>query len=1304
MKKIKRVVALLLAVIMAGGCLTAFAEEQGAEKKDKPDYDAVYLSKLLQSAGVGYADNNGISTFAAVPGTTVNTSVLDTNISAVDVVDYNNGSTVVESWAEGLLGADGEWAFCADPTTPFQSGNKTVYNMNQFYNQSTIDTIGCALAWYDSWKKTIGCTYRTQDDYMYKQILIWQVLKEVNGWYPGLTLEFGNNVKCQDGNHYLSNWTWQVLQYGIEAATDPEFRKQYECSGVIMKGEGQDLCQITYAPAKGYIEIQKSSANPDITNNNSCYSLAGAKYGVYKGSSLKTTLVTDAQGKAKSSALPVDSYTVKEIEAPKGFALDTKSYNVSVTSSNTTVLKVSDIPQNDPISILLGKIDSETDKNKPQGSASLENAEFTVKYYDGFYDTDPAEQGKQALRTWVLKTDETGYTRLVEKYLVSGDEFYKDSNGFVTLPLGTITIQETKPPEGYLLNNGVFIRQITSEGFAESVETYNEPVVKEEVIKGDIQIAKYGENNDETEDSDADIKKPLKDIKFHLESKTTGKVYTIVTDEQGIASTTQLGGERGNLPYDTYIVSEESPYSEYDIIKPFEVTVSEEGKTLYYIIRNDTVDAPLTVQKIDETTGKIIPVAGAKFQILDENKEVVSMTIHYPQTQVIDTFETDESGSFMLPEKLEYGQYYLKEVQAPEGYLFSEKEVPFTIQAESDWESLVTVQFSDMPAMGRINIKKVDAETGKVIPVKADFKVTAAEDIVTPDGTIRYKKDEVVDTVSTGEDGTAQTKDLYLGLYEVKEVNAPAGYLLSSKAYKVKLTYENQNTPIVYESVTVKDSPAMGQIQIIKEDSETGKGLAGAEFTVTALENIVTSDGTIRYEAGETVDTIFPGTNGGFSKSLYLGRYAVQETKAPEGYVLNDTVYEIELTYKDQYTNIVYVTQKISDNPAMGKIKVTKTDSQSGDTIRGTVFEITAAEDIVTPDGTLRLKKGEIADTITTGTDGTAESKNLYLGKYAVKERQQTPGFVLDDTVYEVELKYKDQTTEVVTEGIQIENESTSLIIKKVDKGDNETTLKGVKFKVWYKESAEKAEETPEEEETEESDTEALNDIVSDLDLPELPAENTEQTEEQTEDVDADFTKDMIYETDENGEIRIDYLLPDSVYCVQEVETLPGYVLDDTVHEITVDKDGTIKGEAEYTLTLVNDYTKVDISKQDSKIKKELDGAKLVLDRVKEDGSREEINTWTSNKKGSVRFTRLPQGEYVLTELEAPEGYKKAKKELAFTVEDTAELQEVVLYNDRITTVVKTGDTTKLLPLLGLLVISGGAAGVLFVKKRKGEK
>ena len=887
-----------------------------------------------------------------------------------------------------------------------------------------------------------------------------------------------------------------------------------------------------YRAFTGSLELIKSSANQTITNGNSCYSLKGAVYGLYQNGIEIARKTTDVNGYAKFENVTAGNYDLKEITPPKGYALDKTIYPVTINSSQTTRVDVKDHPQSDPVSILLGKVDKDTTQNMPQGSASLEGAEFTIKYYAVQSDKDPAETGKKPVRTWIMKTDENGKCRLDEKYKVSGDEFWKNPFGVATLPLGTITIQETKAPKGYLLNEEIFVRQITSKGTAEIVETYNMPTIEEEVIRGDIQLVKYGETNDEPGDSGADIKKPLKDIKFHLTSKTTGDVYTIITDEQGVATTKQLGtSDRGNLPFDTYTVSEESPYPEYDIIAPFEVTVDEEGKTYTYILRNDTVDAPLSVQKVDKETGKVIPIAGAQFQILDENKKPITMKVSYPTPMEIDTFETDANGSFTLPEKLEYGSYYLHETKAPEGYLLGIEDIPFVVDQEFDWENPLSITYPDAPAKGKIRVTKTDKETDKPIPSGAEFTVTAAEDITTPDGTIRTEKGTVVATLTTDEKGKAETEALYLGKYVVKETKAPNGYLLNPKEFAVTLEYEDQETEIVYGNVTVPDELAKGKIRVKKTDAETGNGLSGAEFEIRAKEDIITPDGTVKVKAGTVVDTIKTSDKGtAETKELYLGKYEVQETKAPEGYLLNTQKYPVELIYADQETEIVYGDVTVPDELAKGQIEILKKDEETGNLLSGAEFTVTAAEDITTPDGTLRAEKGTVVDTIVTDTTGIAKSKELYLGKYIVKETKQPIGFIRPNQTWDVELKYADQKTELVKENLTIKNQPTEIIIDKKETGTDKP-LEGVKFVIWNKDK-----EDP---------------------------------------IDPGMQHKEIYTTDANGKIRLLYLEPGN-YAVAEVESIPGYAWDDKIiYEFTITEDGRVDGEVSHTIPVGNDRTEI---------------------------------------------------------------------------------------------------------------------------------
>ena len=996
-----------------------------------------------------------------------------------------------------------------------------------------------------------------------------------------------------------------------------------------------------YRAFAGSLELIKSSANQTITNGNSCYSLKGAVYGLYQNGVEIARKTTDVNGYAKFENVTAGNYDLKEITPPKGYALDKTTYPVTINSSQTTRVDVKDYPQSDPVSILLGKVDKDTTQNMPQGSASLEGAEFTIKYYAVYSDKDPAESGKKPIRTWVMKTDERGFTRLGEKYKVSGDEFFK-LKGVVTLPLGTITIQETKAPKGYLLNEEIFVRQITPTGSGEQVETYNMPTIKEEVIRGDIQLVKYGENNDEPGDSGADIKKPLKDIKFHLTSKTNGDVYTIITDENGFASTKQFGNsERGNLPFDTYTVTEESPYPEYDIIVPFEVTVDEEGKTYSYILRNDTVDAPLSVQKVDKETGKVIPIAGAQFQILDENKKPITMKVHYPTPMEIDTFETDANGSFTLPEKLEHGSYYLHETKAPEGYLLGVEDIPFVVDQEFDWENPLSITYPDAPAKGKIRVTKTDKETDKPIPSGAEFTVTAAEDITTPDGTIRTEKGTVVATLTTDEKGKAETEALYLGKYVIKETKAPNGYLLNPKEFAVTLEYEDQETEIVYGNVTVPDELAKGKIRVKKTDAETGSGLSGAEFEIRAKEDIVTPDGTVKAKAGTVVDTITTSDKGtAETKKLYLGKYEVQETKAPEGYLLNTQKYPVELIYADQETEIVYGDVTVPDEIAKGKIRITKTDKETNKPIpSGAEFTVTAAEDITTPDGTVRAEKGTVVATLTTDDKGKAETDKLYLGKYVIKETKAPEGYLLNPKEFEVTLAYKDQTTEIVYGDVTVPNQPAKGQIE-ILKKDEETgnLLSGAEFTVTAAEDITTPDGTVRAEKGTVVDTIVTNTtgiarskelylgkyVVKETKQPigfirpnqtwdvelkyadqktELVKENLTIKNQPTEiiidkketgtdkplegvkfviwnkdkedPIDPGMQHKEIYTTDKNGKIRLLYLEPGN-YAVAEVESIPGYAWDDKmIYEFTITEDGRVDGEVSHTIPVGNDRTEI---------------------------------------------------------------------------------------------------------------------------------
>lgn len=402
---------------------------------------------------------------------------------------------------------------------------------------------------------------------------------------------------------------------------------------IIPSTSRQTVAGSWYEIPYGWIELRKTSANPGISDGNESYSLEGAKYGIYEGEDLVETLVTDANGYAKSGNLEIGSYVVKELAASKGYSIDTRSYEVTVTSDTTSALDVKEIPLNNPIDLVLEKLDAELGTATPQGAASFADAEFTIKFYTTQSDTDPAESGLEPARTWIFKTDAEGTLHFTEDYFLSGDEFYYASDGTtICLPLGTVTIQETKAPEGYLLNETVFVQKIAAESDTESISVYQTTEVEEQVIRGDLELVKV---------SDQDQNR-LANIPFTITSNTTQESHTILTDQNGYASTstswnkhtsnTNRGetaedgvwfGEsepddsKGALLYDTYTVEEQRcEENEGRNLLSFEVQVYRDSVTIDLgTLTNDKVE--LSTSAVDQESGSQMAYPDDSVTIVD---------------------------------------------------------------------------------------------------------------------------------------------------------------------------------------------------------------------------------------------------------------------------------------------------------------------------------------------------------------------------------------------------------------------------------------------------------------------------------------------------------------------------------------------------------------------------------------------------------------------------------------------------------------------------------------------------------------
>lgn len=292
---------------------------------------------------------------------------------------------------------------------------------------------------------------------------------------------------------------------------------------------------------QGGIELQKADSNTTLTQNNNCYSLANARYGIYQDktcTNLVASLTTDEKGYAKTGlTLNAGTYYVKETAAPQGYALDPQVYSVTVPAGKQIKLGVSDTPQSNPVSLAASKVDIETTHNTALGSATLANAQFTIRFYAGNFDSvSSAEASGNALRTWTLKTDDDGRAIFDESHKVSGDDFYTNDKGDIVMPLGTLLIQETKAPDGYLINNTVHLCPITSDGNNATVNTFSAPTVPEQVKRGDLAFTKANGTTMER----------LANVAFLLTSKTTGEKHVLVTDNNGYLSSANSWNAHSN--------------------------------------------------------------------------------------------------------------------------------------------------------------------------------------------------------------------------------------------------------------------------------------------------------------------------------------------------------------------------------------------------------------------------------------------------------------------------------------------------------------------------------------------------------------------------------------------------------------------------------------------------------------------------------------------------------------------------------------------------------------------------------------
>lgn len=760
------------------------------------------------------------------------------------------------------------------------------------------------------------------------------------------------------------------------------------------------------------------------------------------------TKALNAANAAKNSTS--HNYSATEVTARNGYYLNPGNTTVGQSAAGDASLNLSLANVRTTGSITITKEDSETGAIA-QGDATLSGAVYGLYARSNIVHPDGHTGILYTAGSLVATfppTDANRQARLDNLYL------------------GNYYVKEITPSTGYLLDTKEYDVAVTYEG-QDVPNVVRTSTVTEDVIKGNIRLVKHLQEKDPSAASRPQV--PEVGAEFDIILKSSGVTYAhIVTDADGFA-------QANMLPYGNYIVRQTKGKEGYSFITDFEVFIRAHERTYSYILENLDYTSQLQVLKKDAETGELVKVAGAKFEIYNEAGKKIVQTVLYPTKYDISVFETDESGMLELPQWLGSGNYTLKEVQAPEGYILNPDPIPFKVFREYEekdaWgDSVIRVVCEDVSVKGIIDVTKVAPvltayEDGKFIYTEervrdVRFQIIAAEDIYRADrqtdaeGNLitLYKKGDIVETLVTDPLGEASSMELPLGKYKVKEIYVPGGIYLDQEEIEVELKYEDDRTEIVFSPADFYDQRQEIEIGAFKYDTKTNKAIPGVEITIYANRDILDYYGNVLVKKGDAIRSIVTDNDGkaDFGKDLPLNAYAAEgddpdveepmyymkEIKFPVGYLPEDNTYFIYSSTPDMTVQFVKENVNVSNVHVDGIIRVTKTApvltgyDENGrfvytdERIHDVKFQIIAAEDIyradcdLTEDGELIpiYKKDEVIQVLTTDKDGYAETSKLPLGKYRVKEIYVPGGIYLDQEEIDVELKYADDDTEIVYE------------------------------------------------------------------------------------------------------------------------------------------------------------------------------------------------------------------------------------------------------------------------------------------------
>ena len=786
-------------------------------------------------------------------------------------------------------------------------------------------------------------------------------------------------------------------------------------------------------PIRAYFKVKTSSGNLKLVKTSEDGNVANIEFTV-KGDDYSKTVKTNSKGEFELTDLVPGKYTVTE-RTPTKYA-EQKSKTVNVESGKTATVSFSNVLKKWNLTVT--KTDAET--KSAQGDATLAGAVYGI-YNNG---------------------------KLVDKYTTDKNGGFTTSNYVCG---DNWTLKEIEPSEGYLLDESEY--HIGAESKKYTLENNSISMcVTENILKGKIAIIKH------TDDGSTKIETPEKGAEFQVYLKSSGSYAkakeserdNLICDEYGFAETK-------DLPYGTYTVHQTKGWNGTEFIADFDVFVSENNKTYKYLINNASLESYVKIVKIDSETGKQIPYAGADFQIYDPDGNKVTMKYTYPTVTEIETFYTNSEGYLITPETLPYGKgYSVVEVQAPYGYTLDSTPVSFDITAENTSEengvTIVKTEKKNTPQKGTITVEKTGEifsnvtavgggytdENGNDVALPtiyqpeysvsglsgAVFEIYADENITTPDGTVRYTKDTLVDAITTGEKGTATSKQLYLGKYRVVETVAPYGTVINPEPHTVELTYSGQNEKVTNTSTSFtndRQNVVIDLTKILEQDEKFNIGnndeILNISFGLYADEDLKAANGMVIPKDG-LLEIITCNEKGKatFTTDLPIGSYYVKEISTDSHYILSEKKYHFVFEYAGQDTATVHISvndgEPIINSIIYGTIKGLKIDRETGEKITGALFGLFSNNETEFTEETAIM-------TAESNEDGIFTFEDVPYGEYIIRELKPATGYLPNGESYPVTISENKEVVEITVLNEKIPELKTTATID----GKKEFTANG---------------------------------------------------------------------------------------------------------------------------------------------------------------------------------------------------------------------------------------------------------------------